>query len=790
MSGANTFFCPTLREAFERAGMRYPDKDMAPGSLVRFSTDEGKAGDQAGFCKVFPDGVGASFGCNRAGTKYVWQMRDANTPVPSNTERQAARIKSHEARQQSDAATARQHATAAATAARIWAKASETGPEHSYIARKAITAYGARHDLVGSLVLPVFGPDGELQSVQRIGINGVKRFLKNAAMKSGRMIIGELENGKPIIIAEGWATACSIREATGEAVVVGFSGNNLAVVATDLRRKFPDSPLVIAGDLDAHGKGLEYAQAAADAGAPADILLPKFADGRAAGDWNDLHQVEGIDAVRRQLITTTEAASREVMSFLAPALSKCDARDGTRSTRSLTELGNAQRLHDNNGDNIKFVFDVKAWLIWRARSWQWDTDGAAVRSMAAQLPRTVYAEGLGFPDHAEHFAKWARKSSEQKTIRAAAALLSDFGPVRLPMAHIDADSFVVGFDQARQVIDLTTGTARAATPADFVTKSLSAGSIGNPSRAVRWRQFLQEVFEGDQELIDWLQKFCGYLLTGTTQEHIFLFLHGHGANGKSVFIEVLKHIMGDYARAIASETLSESKRNAGSASPDLADIVGARLVLCAETEDNAALAESLVKGLVSGDSMAARPLYCAPFQFTPVLKLIMAGNHRPIVRGNDHGIWRRVRLVPFNRTFTEDERDPKLLAKLKAESSHILAWILAGCLAWQRNGLADTPAKVREATDAYQVDQDLTGAWLSECTARSTHGESTSRDLYDNYKAWSIDNGHRPVSNAVLGRRLSERGLHVRQSNGKRYWSGLSLTDCRHQDYSRGKGGY
>jgi phage/plasmid-associated DNA primase len=106
----------------------------------------------------------------------------------------------------------------------------------------------------------------------------------------------------------------------------------------------------------------------------------------------------------------------------------------------------------------------------------------------------------------------------------------------------------------------------------------------------------------------------------------------------------------------------------------------------------------------------------------------MAGNHRPIVRGNDHGIWRRVRLVPFNRTFTEDERDPKLLAKLKAESSHILAWMVAGCLAWQRNGLADTPAKIREATDAYQVDQDLTGAWLSECTARSTHGESTSRE--------------------------------------------------------------
>ncbi|HRF12125.1 MAG: DNA primase TraC [Candidatus Accumulibacter phosphatis] len=779
MSRANTIFCLTLQEAFERAGMSYPNKDMAPGSLTRFSTDDGKA-DLAGFCKVFPDGVGAVFGCNRAGSKFTWQMRDTNAPKPTNEELQAARLKSHQARQQSDAARTKQHASAASTAARIFGEASEPDPERGYIKLKGITPYGARQDLDGSVVLAVRDPAGEIQSLQFIGMDGGKRFLPKAKMKGGRMIIGELENGKLIAIVEGWATACSIHEATGGAVVVGFSGSNLAVVAADLRRKFPDSPLLIAGDLDAHGKGLEYAQAAAATGAPAVVVLPKFLDGRAKGDWNDLHQAEGLDVVRRQLNVTTETPPWEVVPFLAPALAKTDARDGTATTRPLTELGNAHRLHDDHGENLKYVPEVEAWLRWDGKFWQWDLDGAAVRSMAAQLHRTIYAEGLGYPNDAEHFAKWARKSSEQKTIRAAVALLSDFEQVRLPMAHVDADEFLVGVDHARQVIDLRTGTARAATAANFVTKSLSCGFVGNASRAARWRQFLLEVFDGDQELIDWLQKFCGYLLTGSTQEHIFLFLYGHGANGKSVFIEVLKHVMGDYGRAIASETLSESKRNAGSASPDLADLVGARLVLCAETEDNAALAESVVKGLVSGDSMSARKLYAAPFQFRPVLKLIMAGNHKPIIRGNDHGIWRRVRLVPFNRTFTENERDPKLLAKLKAESSHILAWMVDGCVAWQRQGLADTPAKVREATDAYQVDQDLTGAWLSECTERCPHGETVNRDLYANYRAWSVDNGHRPASSAVLGRRLSERGYRPRVSNGKTLWGGLSLTDSRH----------
>jgi phage/plasmid primase-like uncharacterized protein len=434
MSRASTFFCPTLQEAFERAGVRWPDKDMVPGSWTRFSTDEAKAGDQAGFCKVFPDGVGAQFGCKRAGTKFVWQMRDSNAPKPSNEELQASRIKSHAARQQADAALVRQYASAGATAARIWGEGTDIDPANGYITRKGIVPHGARQDRDGSIVLPVNGPDGELQSLQFIGINGVKRFLPKAKMKSGRMLIGELENGKLIIIAEGWATACSLREATGQTVVVGFSGGNMSVVAADLRRKCPDSPMLIAGDLDGHGKGLEYAQAAADAGAPADILLPKFADGRAAGDWNDLAQAEGLDAVRRQLAATTDTSSRDIVPFLAPALAKTDARDGTRSTRPLTELGNAQRLHDDNGDNLKYVPEVKAWLRWMTKSWQWDTDGAAVRSLAAHLNRIVYAEGLDFPNDAEHFAKWARKSSEQKTIRAAAVAAFRLSEqVRLPM---------------------------------------------------------------------------------------------------------------------------------------------------------------------------------------------------------------------------------------------------------------------------------------------------------------------------------------------------------------------
>jgi P4 family phage/plasmid primase-like protien len=787
MMSDDVFFCASLPEAFAHANMTYPNKDIEPGKIVRFSTN-GKPGNTAGWCKLFDDGIGAVFGCFREGTLFKWQQRDNNASPPSKQEREAALAKLELLRQQSERERAAQYAKAAENAAKIWSSTTELDPAHGYVTRKGITPYLARQDIDGSVTLPVYGPDGALQSLQFIGANGEKRFLFQGKMKGGRLFLGTPVNGLPLEVVEGWATGCTTYEATGNTVVIGFSGSNLADLVADLRRQFPDSPIRIAGDLDAHGKGLEYAQAAAAASAGV-VILPKFADGRNAGDFNDLHQAEGIDAVRRQLDAVPDTSSREIAPFMEPSLPKCDARDGTRNTRPLTEYGNAQRLFDAWGERLKYVHDAQSWIVWDGSAWAWDA-GSGVRSLAARLPAAIYAEGAGYLKDADHFAKWARKSQEKRTIQAAVSLLSDFVPIRLPLACIDADHFVIGFNQARQVIDLHDGAIRTAAPADYITKSLNVDTIGEVAKAVRWQQFLEQVFMGDQELIGWLQRFAGYLLTGSTREHIFLFCFGHGANGKSVFIEVLKHILGDYSRAIAPETLSESKRQAGGATPDLAALIGARLVLCSETEDNTALAESLVKSLVSGDSMAVRQLYNAPVQFTPNFKLVMAGNHKPIVRGNDNGIWRRVRLVPFNRTFSPDERDPHLLDKLKAEAPHILAWMVHGCIEWQRRGLVDTPAAIRQATDAYQVDQDITGRWLEECTAKTAHGETASGDLYANYQAWSIENGLRPASAVALGRRLSERGYSVRQSHGKRLWSGLRLIDSRQNDYQRMKDGY
>ena len=163
----------------------------------------------------------------------------------------------------------------------------------------------------------------------------------------------------------------------------------------------------------------------------------------------------------------------------------------------------------------------------------------------------------------------------------------------------------------------------------------------------------------------------------------------------------------------------------------------------------------------------------------------MLGNHRPIIRGNDYGIWRRVRLVPFTRTFSEQERDPHLLDKLKAEAPHILAWMVDGCMEWQRRGLADVPSVVVSQTADYREEQDIIGQWLGECAKMDRSAEVESGELYASYREWcGTNNGSKPASKTSLCRRLPERGFQSRRSNGKSYWQGLALKANSHGAYN------
>lgn len=472
---------------------------------------------------------------------------------------------------------------------------------------------------------------------------------------------------------------------------------------------------------------------------------------------------------------TPVGASSTTAPLQVPALFVCDARDGTHDSRPLTPLGNAQRLLDLHGTQLRYVIGTGSWLIWEAGRWGWDVEGAKLRSLALGLGNRIYDEGRGHLADAVHFANWARKSQTLKVADQTVEILSAQESLRLARTSIDANEYLVGFDQGRQVVDLLNGSVRMAAERDCITKSMNVGLLGDKAKAKNWVRFLEQVFDSDKSLIDWIHRFCGYALTGSTREQIFLFCYGNGANGKSVFVELLQHMLGDYACVIAPATLTDSNRRAGSATPDLAALIGTRLAVSSETEENTGLAESLVKSLVGGDSMPVRELHARQGQFTPAFKLVMAGNHKPVVRGNDNGIWRRIRLVPFNRTFTPNERDPALLDKLKDEAPHILAWMIDGCVRWQKQGLADTPRAIEHATNEYRSDQDIIDRWLGECTDRKADGEETTKDLYSSYRTWCVANEVRRVSSQAFGRRLGEKGFTSRKSNSNHLWRGLAL---------------
>jgi putative DNA primase/helicase len=279
---------------------------------------------------------------------------------------------------------------------------------------------------------------------------------------------------------------------------------------------------------------------------------------------------------------------------------------------------------------------------------------------------------------------------------------------------------------------------------------------------------------GDVALIRFVQKVIGYSLTGSTQEQCLFILYGAGANGKSTLIQTISTLLGDYSRQPPTETLlvqrGDGVRN------DLARLQGARFVSAVEVEGGRRLAEVLVKQLTGGDTITARFLYGEHFEFLPMFKLWLAVNHRPIVQGTDHGIWRRIRLLPFTVTIPAAEQDKRLTERLQAELPGILRWAVEGCLAWQQEGL-EPPAAVNRATRDYRAEMDVIAAFLQDCCVLGPEREVLAGDLYAEYTDWCTQMGESPVSQKALSTTLRERDYTPGRRSSGRIWRGIALKE-------------
>jgi len=349
----------------------------------------------------------------------------------------------------------------------------------------------------------------------------------------------------------------------------------------------------------------------------------------------------------------------------------------------------------------------------------------------------------------------------------------------ISQSQLDQDKYLLGV--VNGVINLRTGGLIDNSKESMITKR--CGTVFNPNAVCpQWLHFVNEITGDNKELANYLKKIVGYSLTGETKEQLFFFLHGNGANGKSVFVNTIQDMLGDYSMQTPVSTIMT--RGKGSINNDIARLRGARFVNTTETEEGSRFNESEVKLITGGDMISARFLHKEYFEYRPQFTLWISGNHKP-VPGDSYSIWRRLILIPFDVRFSEDKQDKNLVNKLKTELPGILNWAIEGCLEWQDEGLT-TPKVILDATKEYQTEMDRINSWMEDCcsnNASNRHSVKAS-DLYKSYKHWADNNGEWHMNQRILGTKLAERGLQKRRESRGWVYRGIQLNKSYEDDYN------
>ncbi len=482
--------------------------------------------------------------------------------------------------------------------------------------------------------------------------------------------------------------------------------------------------------------------------------------------WIDLreHFEPGYRAQKEENERAFQARQRQENHTVNPEIGEIVA------ARRLTDYGNAERLVDLHGEDLRFCHPFGKWLSWDRTRWQIDSTAEVMRR-AKLTARHIYQEAADAADPAtaKELAKHAIRSESDARLRAMISLAESEPGVPVMPDQLDADPWL--FNVESGTVDLKNDNLRAHDRADRITKR--ANVAHDPTATCpTFEVFLAKVLPS-LPLRQFVQRAIGYSLTGDTREDVIFIAFGPGSNGKTTFMQTMQALMGDYAMQTPTETLMV-KRGEGIPN-DVARLKGARLVAAAEAEQGKRLAESLIKQLTGGDRISARFLHAEWFDFDPTFKIWLSTNHKPVIRGTDLGIWRRIRLIPFTVTIPQQERDEALAEKLLAELPGILNWALAGCRDWLQHGLG-LPQEVQEATKSYREEMDILGTWLGDCCVEGINHQAAAAELYASYKRWCEGNGAHPMPQYALGSRLSERGFEAKRGHGgKRYWRGIGL---------------
>jgi putative DNA primase/helicase len=394
--------------------------------------------------------------------------------------------------------------------------------------------------------------------------------------------------------------------------------------------------------------------------------------------------------------------------------------------------------------------------------------------LAKDTVTAIYSEALQITNQSQRDAliKHALRSQAEARLNAMVSLAESEKEVVLSAKMLDVDPWLFGVQNG--VIDLQRREFRPGRREDFITKQAGVSYDFN-ARCPEWLKFLDTVTGGDRELQAYLQRVIGYTLTGSVQEEVMFVLYGIGNNGKSTFRETLHALLGDYALSSDASLMTERK-GPGGATEEIARLKGCRFVAVNETNENDRLHEARIKFTTSQDTITARNLYGHFFDFFPTHKTFVTTNHKPIVRGTDEGIWRRLHLIPFTVTIPKsavkkDFRERRLMPELAG----ILNWAIEGVAAYLKEGL-NPPMIVRAATDEYRQDMDVVGQWLEEHCVRDPGASTPTSIAYDDYFRWAQAETSWTLTQLRWRRNLTDRGFKAAKgTHGQRVIQGLRL---------------
>jgi putative DNA primase/helicase len=507
-------------------------------------------------------------------------------------------------------------------------------------------------------------------------------------------------------------------------------------------------------------------------------------------DGKELHDIEQALSEENVKRCHPPLAAHE-LSTIARSACKHKPAAAVLLSENRTEVENGRRFaRDYAREGAELVRYVEKWrrfIVWAGKRWEIDEQNIRVEKLAKKSSDQLWDDITAVLPSADKatagkLLTWHKQSASLRGLRAAIDLARGEDGVLISHTELDQHPFLLNVQNG--TVDLLTGKLREHRREDLLTQ-IAPVNFDPEATCPRWCQFIAEIMNHKQELIEFLHRFCGYAISGDVSEHIFPIFFGGGSNGKSVFLKILQLLLGEYSKKCTADMLLVKKHDA--LPIERADLFAKRLAFSIEIDAGRRLSEGLLKELTGGDAITARHLYQENFTFDATHKIVMACNHKPVIRGADDGIWRRIALVPFDVHFwnadkgetgkPELQQDKNLLEQLKAELPGILNWCIFGFLKWRATKSLAIPEKVREATEQYKQDSDIYAMFISEkCTLSDDPEHSAgSQLLYDTFKKWCLDNSLAVDSVKVFGNKLQERGFVRKHTKLGKVFTGLRL---------------